>query len=257
MKKTAAILLILVGCAFLLFPMSTKMYSEFMQKKLLEELEPSGQASAAESNSATEHYRGLDEVFSAEADLDVVLSAGPAYEVAEHETKKQGETKQASQTGTTVQSGNKRVSVQNASSEKKKRQPSSQVIGVLQIKKISLKIPILEGATMNNMRKGAGLITGTAMLGKPGNSAIAAHRSRHYGHMFNRLDELEKGDRIVIKDQNKTYIYKVFKKTVVKPTNTSVLNTIPQKQTLTLVTCTPIKTATHRLIVQAKLIDSN
>ncbi|WP_409272471.1 class D sortase [Neobacillus sp. SCS-31] len=256
MKKTAAILLILIGCGFLLFPMSNRMYSEYMQEKLLKEWEPSGQASAAAGSSAAEHYRGLDEVFSSGQDLDVVPSASSDDESEEQETEKKSETQQAGQNGTTVQSLNKKVPTQNASSGKKKQQASSQVMAVLQIKKIGLKIPVLEGATMKNMKKGAGLITGTALPGQPGNSAIAAHRSRAYGQMFNRLNEMEKGDTIVIKDKNKTYTYKVYKIKVVKPTDTSVLNAIPQKRILTLVTCTPIKTATHRLIVQAELIES-
>lgn len=252
MKKIAAILLILTGCAFLLFPTSTRMYSQYMQDKLLEEWEPSHQASAAESNTAAEHYRGLDEVFLAGPDQKEVISASPDDEAAAHEPGKKGETQQAEQNGAAAKTGNKKA--QTSSAGKKKQEPQSQIIGVLQIKKIGLKLPILEGATMKNMRKGAGVISGTAIPGQPGNSAIAAHRSRHYGHMFNRLNEMEKGDTIVIKDKNRTYIYKVYKKTVVKPTDTSVLNPIPKKQTITLVTCTPIKTATHRLIVHAELI---
>ncbi|RDU37501.1 hypothetical protein DRW41_06555 [Neobacillus piezotolerans] len=243
MKKTAAILLLLIGSGFLLFPISTRMYSEYMQEKLLEEWEPSGQAAAAESSIAAENYRGLDEVF----------SAGPDNEKADQENKTANKKPPVGQ----IVSPDKRG--QNTQKEivpsgKKKPQSPSQVIGVLQIKKIGLKIPVLEGATMKNMRKGAGLINGTTLPGQPGNSAIAAHRSRSYGHMFNRLNELEKGDTIIIKDRNRTYTYKVYKKMVVKPTNTSVLNAIPEKRILTLVTCTPIKTATHRLIVQAELI---
>ncbi|WP_053368370.1 class D sortase [Bacillus sp. FJAT-27245] len=256
MKKTAAILLILIGLGLSLFPLSTRMYSEYMQEKLLEEWEPSDRASAAESSTAAEHYRGLDEVFSAGPDQDEGNPAGPDDEVAKPETGKQGKPEQAGQNGIHVPSENKKAPTIKAASGKKP-QTSSQVIGVLQIKKIGLKIPILEGATMKNMRKGAGLINGTALPGQPGNSAIAAHRSRSYGHMFNRLNEMEKGDTIVIKDKNRTYTYKVYKKMVVKPTNTSVLNAIPQKRTITLITCTPIKTATHRLIVQAELIESN
>jgi sortase A len=126
-------------------------------------------------------------------------------------------------------------------------------MGILQIKKIGLKIPVLEGASMKNMKVGAGHITGTAKPGQNGNSAIAAHRSRSYGHMFNRLDELKPGDEIVVKDKGKTYKYKVLKKHVVKPSDVSVLNGDPSKRILTLVTCTPINTATHRLIVHAEL----
>jgi hypothetical protein len=40
---------------------------------------------------------------------------------------------------------------------------------------------------------------------------------------------------------------------VVKPEDVSVLASSKNEKTLTLITCTPIDTATHRLIVKAKI----
>jgi len=49
------------------------------------------------------------------------------------------------------------------------------------------------------------------------------------------------------------YTYKVFEKLVVEPEETSVLMST-EEPIITLVTCTPIRKATHRLIVKGKLV---
>ncbi|MDN3016062.1 class D sortase [Paenibacillus sp. BSR1-1] len=126
--------------------------------------------------------------------------------------------------------------------------------GVLEITKINLKLPILEGANQKNLRIGAGHLEGTALPGEVGNSAIAAHRSRTYGRMFNRLKELKPGDKIITKDQKHSYIYQVYEVLIVKPEDLSVLKGEDNERILTLITCDPITTGTHRLIIHAKLI---
>src|SRR5581483_11348435 len=55
---------------------------------------------------------------------------------------------------------------------------SDQMIGVLEIKKIGLRLPILEGASLDHLSIAAGHLEGTVFPGEMGNSAIAAHRSR-------------------------------------------------------------------------------
>jgi sortase A len=127
------------------------------------------------------------------------------------------------------------------------------MVGILKISKINLELPILEGATQKNLKIAAGHLEGTALPGEIGNSAIAAHRSRAQGRMFNRLNELKAGDEIIVTDRNQTFRYEVDSVSVVEPTDLSVLNADGENQILTLITCEPITTATHRLIVRAKL----
>ena len=127
------------------------------------------------------------------------------------------------------------------------------LLGILTIDKIDLEIPILEGADSDNLRIAAGKLAGTDPLdSKFGNTAIAAHRSYTYGHQFNRLDELETGDEIVIETKRGTYTYTVYDKLVVDPTDVTVLQRNDNERIITLITCEPIRTATHRLIIQAK-----
>ena len=80
-------------------------------------------------------------------------------------------------------------------------------VGILQIKKINLKLPILRGSSMLNLKIGAGLLENTAEIGAPGNTVLTAHRSYTYGRFFNRLDEVEMGDEIVITAGRKRTLY--------------------------------------------------
>ncbi len=130
---------------------------------------------------------------------------------------------------------------------------TGELIGTIEIPEINLTLPILEGATIPNLKKGAGRLEGTAFLGEKGNAAIAAHRSYTYGKDFNRLDELENGDEIIITTETTTYTYIVDNTLRVLPDDTSVLASNQDKSIITLITCDPIKDPTHRLIVQASL----
>jgi sortase A len=104
------------------------------------------------------------------------------------------------------------------------------------------------------MKYGAGHLTGTDYPGEKGNAAIAAHISRAYGRMFNRLGELEAGDTIVIKDRHQTFKYTIFNTSIVSPDDTSVLKRNGEDQLLTLITCDPVGKAIHRLIIHARLV---
>nr|WP_245742458.1 class D sortase [Fontibacillus panacisegetis] len=126
-------------------------------------------------------------------------------------------------------------------------------IAVIEIDKIDLKLPVLEGATKENMRHAATHMSDTTPLGEVGNAAIAAHRARKEGRLFNRLDEVELGDLVKITTKREKYTYKVIKISVVEPTDISVLNSNNNDKWLTLITCTPLNKSTHRLIVQAEL----
>ncbi|AOT73078.1 hypothetical protein Gferi_11005 [Geosporobacter ferrireducens] len=130
-----------------------------------------------------------------------------------------------------------------------------QNIGVLKIDRIKVNLPILEGATQKNLKIGAGWMKETTKIGEVGNTALAAHRSHTYGRFFNRLDEVEIGDKVMVIAQGNEYHYEVFNKIVVEPTDVSVLKRNKKDKILTLITCHPLYKATDRLIIQAKIVD--
>jgi sortase A len=80
--------------------------------------------------------------------------------------------------------------------------------------------------------------------------AVAGHRTT-FGAPFNRLDRLKKGDQIYMETPYAKFRFSVAKITVVTPDDVSVLQ--DRGYALVLTTCTPMYSATHRLIVWAKL----
>ncbi len=127
------------------------------------------------------------------------------------------------------------------------------VVGLLHIEKIELTLPLLEGASETNLKVGAGVLTSTSPFGEEGgNTGIAAHRSHTYGRQFNRLDEIEEGDLVVVETRTGEYQFEVFQTSVVAPEDVSVLQPIDHYSVVTLITCTPVIDPTHRLIVHAK-----
>jgi len=125
------------------------------------------------------------------------------------------------------------------------------VYGAISIDKIDLREPMVEGATPASLKVGSGIVVPGRMPGEIGNFVLASHRSLTFGRHFNRLDELKKGDKVQLETSDQTYTYTVQSKSVVTPEDLSVLDQNPTDRELTLITCDPIDTATHRLIVKA------
>lgn len=125
-------------------------------------------------------------------------------------------------------------------------------IGILSIPKINLKVAINDGVDLHTLKYAVGHFKNTAMPGKVGNFCVAGHRSYTYGEYFNRLNEIKTGDEMTVKTVNGDFKYKVYDIKVVLPGNTEVLNPT-SFSSMTLVTCTPLRVGTHRLIVKCKL----
>ena len=110
------------------------------------------------------------------------------------------------------------------------------------------------------LRGGVVHYPGTSLPGKPGNAVIFGHSSGQvwaagdYKFVFAHLEELDNKDRIVLEHKGVRYVYRVFNKKVVPPSDISVLNQIEDNNILTLITCTPVGTNTNRLIVVAEQI---
>ncbi|WP_026895519.1 class D sortase [Clostridiisalibacter paucivorans] len=127
----------------------------------------------------------------------------------------------------------------------------------LQIDKIDLFMPIIAGATREHLNVSVSSINNTGKPWKGNNYAIAGHRSRSFGRHFNRLNEIEIGDEIIVVDhEHNKYIYSVFSKDIVDETEISVLEYSGTSE-ITLITCDPID-VTHpptRLVIKAAQIN--
>ena len=128
-------------------------------------------------------------------------------------------------------------------------------IGQIVVPRIGLKKYLVEGTSVEALRKGPGHYAGTPQPGEPGNVAIAGHRTT-YGGPFFRMDEMRAGDPIFVFSlkTNRWFRYDVMKTTIVKPSASEVLRPIPGLNTLTLTTCHPRYSASQRMVISATLV---
>jgi sortase A len=128
-------------------------------------------------------------------------------------------------------------------------------IGRIEIPRIGISVIVLEGDDQRTLRRGAGHIPGTALPGKEGNVAIAAHRNT----FFRPLRNIRKNDVILLSSVESTSLYRVESTEVVEPTHAEVLDNT-DKPTLTLITCYPffyVGAAPNRFIVRARRISTH
>jgi LPXTG-site transpeptidase (sortase) family protein len=105
----------------------------------------------------------------------------------------------------------------------------------------------------------AGWHTDSAWLGQPGNMVLNGHHNVH-GQVFARLIDLEVGAEILVGGQTYGYRYRVTERLLLpekdQPLEVRLANAhyiLPTSDTrLTLVTCWPYETNTHRLIIIAE-----
>lgn len=128
------------------------------------------------------------------------------------------------------------------------------VIGRIKIPSVSIDLLLVEGTASKDLNWGAGHLTATPMPGEVGNCAIAGHRNYTFGSYFSRLGEVKIGDQITVTYNKTEYTYEAYEILTVLPTDNSVLGQTDESSILTLITCTPKGTNTHRLIIHAKLI---
>lgn len=133
------------------------------------------------------------------------------------------------------------------------------VEATLRIEKIELFVPIIRGATKKHLDLSISSIDNTGKPWDGGNYAVAGHRSRTFGRHFNRLDEIEIDDEIVVIDpEKKEYVYRVISKEVVDEKELSVLDDNNRSE-ITLITCDPIhiKNPPTRLVIKAIQVNQN
>jgi sortase A len=140
------------------------------------------------------------------------------------------------------------------------RVPPGRAFALIQIPAIDVERVVVEGVGRDDLRKGPGHVPSTMMPGQPGTFGVSGHRTT-YGAPFYRLDELRKGDRILIATQAWVFAYTVSRTQIVLPTDVWVLDDVPgpggkPKPTITLTTCNPRYSARQRLIVFGDLTSS-
>jgi len=229
-KKIVPMLCIFLGILVLLYPTLNDRYESYRQQKIMKQwTENLKQIDTAPETAAANLSPAAAVPLSTNAGA---VELGPQLLRAETEPPQeptQGQTQQSSLPG--------------------------HVEGVLIIDKIRLKLPILTDATVDNLKLSVASIANTGKAGAVGNYAIAGHRNLTYGKNFNRLDEVEIGDRIEVDTGTQQYWYQVQEKLYVLPEEVWVLKGNGRDKEITLITCHPMQNPTHRLVIKGKLVE--
>lgn len=130
------------------------------------------------------------------------------------------------------------------------------IMGSIEIPVIGVKLPIYHGTSDEVLASGVGHIEGTSLPvgGESTRSVLSGHRGLPSSKLFTRLDELEIGDRFFIRMFDEMLSYEVADIEVIEPDDTEKLKIVPEKDLVTLLTCTPYGLNTHRLIVTGERV---
>jgi sortase A len=126
-------------------------------------------------------------------------------------------------------------------------------IGEIELPAIHKTAFVVQGTDGGSLRKGPGHYPDTPLPGKRGTVAIAGHRTTH-GAPFRHVDDLKRGDKIVLAMPYGTFTYKVQRTRIVDPNATWILHTVGYNR-LVLSACHPLYSAAQRIVVFARLVD--
>lgn len=111
-----------------------------------------------------------------------------------------------------------------------------EIYGKIIVEKTGEEIPLLIGATEENLKDGANIYDNGILPGENGTVIILGHRETTFGF----LENIKENDKIEIETLGRTYTYKVNKTFITKPDDKKILENKKGKN-LTLVTCYPFK----------------
>lgn len=132
------------------------------------------------------------------------------------------------------------------------------IMGYITIPNIDVELPIYHGVSDSVLQIASGHIQGSSLPvgGESTHTVISGHRGLPSAKLFSDLDKIVVGDTFEINVLNEVLTYEVENIYIVLPDELDKLTIIPGEDYVTLVTCTPYGVNTHRLLVQARRIDT-
>ena len=125
----------------------------------------------------------------------------------------------------------------------------------IQIPAINVDAPVVQGDGWEQLKKGVAQHPGSANPGQIGNIVLSAHNDV-FGEIFRYLDQLQKGDKIIVYTANHAFTYNITDVKIVSPTAVEVMAPT-SNPTVTLISCYPYMVDNKRIIVQARLDNSD
>lgn len=130
------------------------------------------------------------------------------------------------------------------------------VMACIEIPVIDVYYPIYHGTSSSILSQGIGHLRNTSLPigGTATHSVLTGHTGLSSAKLFTDIDKLETGDIFYIHVLDEILAYEVDQIKVVEPSDTSYLQIDPEKDYVTLVTCTPYGINSHRLLVRGSRI---
>ena len=135
----------------------------------------------------------------------------------------------------------------------RKRARTGDPIGRIKLPTLGRHYVVVQGTNTDTLRKGPGHYPSTVFPGEPGTVAIAGHRTT-YGAPFRTIDQLKSGQHIVLAMPYGTFTYAVERTQIVSPDAFWITRRVPGEDRLVLSACHPLYSASHRIVVFARLI---
>ena len=127
-----------------------------------------------------------------------------------------------------------------------------EAIGRIIIGRIGLNMVLVDGTDESSLQKGPGRDPRTYMPGQNRLVYIAGHRTTFLAP-FAQINDIRPGDYIRIEVPYGTFVYRAFRHEIVPATDLQMLQS-PKHELLRLQACHPRFFATHRYIVDARLV---
>lgn len=124
-------------------------------------------------------------------------------------------------------------------------------IGRIELPRLGQSFDVVQGTDTVSLEKGPGHYPATALPGLGQTVAIAGHRTTYLAPL-RRINELRPGDQIILKMPYARFTYVIQKTEVVLPTALWVTHNVGYER-LVLSACHPLYSASHRIIVFARL----
>jgi len=132
------------------------------------------------------------------------------------------------------------------------------MMGYISIDKIKVELPIYHGTSEQVLNVAVGHLEGSSFpVGGLGtHSVLSAHRGLPSSKLFTDLNKLEIGDTFTVTILDRLITYEVDQIETVEPNDLQKLEINPEKDYITLMTCTPYGINTHRLLVRGTRIEN-
>lgn len=124
-------------------------------------------------------------------------------------------------------------------------------VGRIEIPRLDADYVMVKGSAPGDLRRGPGVYDQTPLPGVPGTTAVAGHRTTYLAP-FRHIDELRRGDRVVVKMPYATFTYRVEGTRIVDPDARWILKRARYDR-LVLSACHPLFSAAQRIVVFARL----